>query len=986
MKHSVKILLILLLIVFGCSKQSNTRKYSPDIDYTKYVNPFIGTDAEGHTFPGALFPFGMVQLSPDTRVKTSKGSSGYHYSDKSIMGFTHTHLSGTGEGSGGDFLFMPTTGKVQLTVGNPSDTKSGYRSAFSHKNEFASPGYYKVLLDDYNIIAELTATKRVGLHKYIFPKSDTANIILDMEHGINDKADSMYLKIVNDRKIFGYRASIGGLRMYQKLYFVAEFSEPFATYGIMVDGKLNRNISEGTGKSIKAYFQFLNTDKPVLVKVAISKVGLDGAEKNLSEIRGWDFNAVKNLAKEAWNKELQIIEVEGRDPKLKTIFYTAMYHALIHPSLDMDIDGRYRSTNNEIYTAKDFTDYTNFSLWDTFRGLHPLHTIINPTRARDFVKTFIERYEHSGSLPMFEISGNEVPSMIGYHSLPVIADAYVKGIRDYDIQEAVEGMKELANLPWEKRNLFKTFGFVPYNYAVQSVSRTLEYSFDDWCLAQVVKDIDKDDYKYYSNRGSFYKNLFSKEVNFMRPKDSRFQWLTDFNPIGFSKHFTQANAYQYTTFVPQNVHGLIKLMGGDKKFEAWLDKYFTTEIENKQGLIGQYNHGNEPSHHTAYLYNYTGAAWKTQQRVREILLSQYNDTPDGLSGNDDAGQMSAWFVFSAMGFYSVTPGMDYYVIGSPLFDKVKINLENGKTFEIIAHNNYLEHQYIQSAKLNGKSYTKSYIKHGDIVSGGTVIFEMGDQPNPDWASAVGDRPYSVEFNSVSMPRITVENKQIPPDGIITFKNTCTVSLSCNDKDVKIYYTTNGSEPDASSQHYESKFKVTESMMVKAKAFKKGFYPSYTTPLKFRKLDLLPPVKVANVKKGISYEYREVWLCKKVDDIIRYPLLHRGTLSAIRADLGIKMSEKNGVIYNGYINISKKGTYTFYLDSDDGSVLYIDNILVVNNDGSHRRRERHGIIALGNGYHSITVKHFQVGGKPKLTAQWKGPEINKEKIPASIYFH
>ena len=986
MKYFVKILLTLFIILIGCSEQTNIRKYNSDVDYTNYVDPFIGTDAEGHTFPGALLPFGMVQLSPDTRVKTSKGSSGYHYSDNSIMGFSHTHLSGTGEGSGGDFLFMPTTGQVQLSVGEPSNTKTGYRSGFSHENEFASPGYYRVLLDDYNIIAELTATTRVGLHKYIFPKTDTANILLDLEHGINDKTDPLYLKIISDTKIIGYRASIGGLRMYQKLYFVAEFSEPFISSGIMTDGELKNNENEFYGKSIKAYFQFYNVNQPILVKVAISKVDIGGAEKNLSEIPGWDFEAVKKEAQQAWNRELQIIEVEGNDPKLKTIFYTAMYHTFIHPSIDMDVDGRYRSTNNEIYTAKDFIDYTNFSLWDTFRGVHPLHTIINPTKAKDFVKTFIERYKHSGSLPMFEISGNEVPSMIGYHSLPVIADAYVKGIRDYDIPKAIEGMKELANLPWEKRNLFKTFGFVPYDYVVQSVSRTLEYSFDDWCLAQVIKDIDKNDFEYYSNRGSFYKNLFSKEVNFIRPKDSNFRWLEDFNPIEFSKYYTQANAYQYTTFVPQNIHELIKLMGGDDKFAKWLDKYFMTEVKGRRGFIGQCNHGNEPSHHTAYLYNYTGAAWKTQQRVREIMFSQYDNTPDGLSGNDDAGQMSAWYVLSAMGFYSVTPGMDYYVIGSPIFDKVKINLENGKTFEIIANNNSIKNSYIRSAKLNGRNYTKSFIKHMDIADGGEIKFVMSSVPNICWAEDIGDRPYSEEFNSVPMPRIIVQNRQIPPDGTITFKDTCTVLLSCKDKDAKIYYSKDGSEPNSSSNLYLGKFEVNESMTIKAKAFRERLYPSYTTTLKFRKLDVLNSIKVANVQKGISYEYREVWLCKKVDDITRYQLLHSGTLPAIKADLGIKMSEKSGVIYKGYIKTPKDGTYTFYLDSDDGSVLYIDNVLVVNNDGSHRRRERHGIIALAKGYHSITVKHFQVGGKPKLTVGWEGPDIAKEEIPSTIYFN
>jgi predicted alpha-1,2-mannosidase len=985
MKYFKTLVPLLLIIIFGCANASGKKNFNSN-NYTKYVNPFIGTDAKGHTFPGALLPFGMVQLSPDTRVKTSDGSSGYHYSDKSIMGFTHTHYSGTGEGSGGDFLFMPTVGKVQLSVGDVADSRTGYRSSFSHKNESASPGYYKVLLDDYNITAELTATKRVGFHKYTFPNADSANIILDLEHGINDKSDSLYLKVISNTKIAGYRASIGGLRLYQKLYFVAEFSEPFENYGMMIDGQLKNNLSKGLGKSIKAYFQFKNVTNPILIKVAISKVDIDGAENNLTELPGWNFDTARDFAKDEWNKELQKIDVDVNDSKIKTVFYTALYHASTHPSLDMDLDGRYRSTNNKIYTATDFVDYTNFSLWDTFRGLHPLHTIINPTKANDFVRTFVERFEHSGSLPIFELSGNEVPSMIGYHSLPVIADAYVKGIRNYDVDKAIEGMKRLANLPWEKRNLFKTFGFVPYDYTVQSVSRTLEYSFDDWSLAQVVKNINEDDYRYYSNRGSFYKNLFDENVNFMRPKNSNHQWLTDFTPIDFSKYYTQANAYQYTTFVPQNVHELIRLMGGDKAFKKWLDKYFSTEINGRDDLIGQYNHGNEPSHHTAYLYNYTGASWKTQQRVREILSSQYGDTPDGLSGNDDAGQMSAWYVLSAMGFYSVTPGMDYYVIGSPLFNNVKINLENGNTFEIIAKNTDSKHPYIQSVTLNGKPYLKSYIKHRDIVNGGKFIFEMGDKPNHSWGSRFEDRPYSLNFNSVSTPRIIVKNNQTPPDGTIIFKDNCTVSLLCDEKDAKIFYTTDGSEPDTTSLLYADKFVIAESKIIKAKAFKTGLFASYTTPLEFRKLDLIPSKDISNLSAGISYEYREVWLCKQVDDITYYPVLSSGVLPKIDADLGIKVSEKNGVIYNGYIKIPTDTTYTFYLDSDDGSVLLIDDILVVNNDGSHRSRERSGKIALAKGFHSIVVKHFQVGGKPKLTILWESDEIKKGAIPESQFFH
>ena len=976
MKRQLLILFIIPLIS-ACSGQR---------DYAAYVNPFIGTDADGHTFPGTVAPFGMVQLSPDTRIKTSRGSSGYHYSDKSIMGFSHTHYSGTGEGSGGDILFMPSTGEVQWTAGDPDDPSSGYRSAFSHQNEQASPGYYKVLLDDDNIGVELTVSKRAGLQRYTFPKGKNANVILDLQHGINDKADSLYLQVIGNRKIRGFRKSVGGLRMYQKLYFIAEFSQPFSYILIMKDGSIVKNKKEAVGKSLKACFRFGQTEKPIIVRTAISKVDMEGAQKNLNEINGKSFDEVKKLAHSMWNKALGKIEAEGRDEKSIRVFYTALYHACIHPSLDMDVDGRYRSTNNKIYKAENFNDYTNFSLWDTFRALHPLHTIINEERSRDFVKTFIERYEHSGSLPVFELSGNEVPSMIGYHSLPVIADAYVKGIRGYDIDKAVEGMKLLANLPWEKRNLFKLFGFVPYDYTVQSVSRTLEYCFDDWCLAQVLKETGSASYQRYANRANFYRNLFDAETDFMRPKNSAYQWLDEFNPADYSKYYTQANAWQYTVFVPQDVSGLIKLMGSDRVFVTWLDNYFNSKENNKKGMIGQYNHGNEPSHHTAYLYSYAGVPWKTQRIVRRILDTQYGDDAAGLAGNDDAGQMSAWYVLSAVGFYSVTPGTDYYVIGSPIFDRVVIHSDNGAEFEIIAENNGYDHPYIQSGELNGKVYTKSYLRHGDIMKGGRLIFKMDGQANKKRGLNRDDRPPVHEFNDLPIPEIHIERKNIPPDGVITFKDKCTVTLNCRVPGADIYYTIDGSEPQKNSILYKDKFNIERTSTLKAKAYKEGFEASYTAALKFRKLDLMPAYKLNAARRGINYSYREVWLCKKTEDIGRYPEEKKGILSAVKADLGFKLSQKIGVIYQGYVKAPKSGVYTFYLDSDDGSVLYIDDILTVNNDGSHRRRERSGQLALKAGFHKITVKHFQVGGKAKLKLSWQGPGIGKQEIPDNYYFH
>ncbi len=988
MMHSVKILLIILIAVFGCSKQSSTRKYNPDIDYTKYVNPFIGTGADGHTFPGALVPFGMVQLSPDTRLSGGDYASGYHYSDSVILGFSHTRYSGTGRGAGGDFMFMPFTGGVDISV---KDAAKNYRSPFSHKDEKASPGYYRVLLKKYGITAELTATKRVGVHKYSFPESEGNGIIFDLTHGISDRPDSLFLKIIDDRTIAGMRKSLGGLREFQTLYFIAEFSEPFSGYEINENGMLKTKGKEFAGKDIKAKFKFDDEDE-VEVNVAISKVGIDGAKKNLSEVADLDFDDVKEMAKNAWNRVLGRIDIQTNNTSLDTIFYTAFYHSCIMPSLDTDIDGRYRSTNNKIYKADGFTSYTNFSLWDTFRALHPLMTIIDQSRTRDFINTFIERYEHSGSMPIFELSGNDLLVMIGYHSLPVIADAYAKGIRGFDVQKAIEGMKGLADMPFEERNEYKTFGYIPYELTDQAVSRSLEFAFDDWCLAEVAKGNDDAAYRFYSHRGNFFRNLFDKKSRFMRPKDINGKWMKDFAPTAYTRKYTQGNAWQYTTFVPQNIPCLVDLIGGDRKFEMWLDKFFT--VKNKKTyngrvselLIGQYYHGNEPSHHVAYLYNYAGVPWKTQQMVRKIMDSQYLTTPQGLAGNDDAGQMSAWYVLSSLGFYSVTPGMDYYVIGSPKFDEATINLEDGKTFKIVSVNNAPENVYIQSVTLNGKQYNKSYIKHSDIMKGGIIVFEMGSKPNKEWGHKKADRPYVNEFNDVAVPKISVYKNTIGRDGVVTFNRTSSVTVSCATQDAEMFYTTDGAEPDKNSKRVEGNIDINKSSVLKVKAFKEGLIPSYTSTVKFRKMEPQPAIKVVDPQKGIKYEYREVWICKKTDQIDQYPILKTGIVSKASSETGFKMALNHGLIFSGYIYIPVTGTYTFYINTEYAASLRIDGELIASNESTDWLGERSGKIALQKGYHKILVKNYQIGEDVGFKLLWKGPGIDKEEIPGLVYFH
>ena len=981
-------LIFMVLFVFKAIGQSAgiKEKSKKDIyDYAKLADPMIGTDSHGHTFPGATTPNGMVQLSPDSRTETWDGCSGYHYSDKSILGFSHTHYSGTGAGGGGDILFMPTVGKIQLNAGDEENTESGYRSKFSHEKESASPGYYSVFLEDYNIQAALTATKRVGFHKYTFPKSDKANVILDLVHGIQDGPDSLFLQ-TNNNEISGYRAASGGLDNSNTIYFAAKFSKPFKSFGIALNDTIRNNIRSAKGKNVKAYFRF-NTkeNESVLLKVAISLVSINGARKNLeAEIPHWDFENIRKSAREAWNKELNKIQIKGGTKDQQITFYTALYHALIHPNICMDVDRQYRSINKKIYKADHFDNYTTFSLWDTFRALHPLQTIINQEKTDQYIKTFLDRYEHGLNMPIMEFSNNETYTMIGYHSVSVLADAYVKGIRDYDVKKAYKAMKQLADGERAGKDYYLQYGYVPDDFSIESVSRTLEYSYDDWCVTRLARDFNQADYNRFSQRGEFYKNVFSKKIGFMRPKDSNYKWVENFDPMQVTKlHFTEANAYQYTPFVLQDIAGLIKLFGGDKVFEKWLNKSFSTTIHadkitdvDVSGLIGQYAQGNEPSHHIAYLYNYVGAAWKTQKLIRHILTTLYTARPDGMSGNEDTGQMSAWYVFSAMGFYPVTPGLDYYVIGSPLFDKVTINLENGNKFKLVIKNNNPDSPYIQSVTLNGKNYSKSYLNHTDIMNGSQMVITMGEHPNKNWGKATKNRPYSPAYECAPVPMVNSTGKK--------FLDSTYVSLSCENDRATIRYTLDGGEPDLNSKEFTKPVIIKETRVLKAKCFAEGVLPGFTVAFKFEKLGLQPALNISNLKQGLKYKYKEVG-CSKTIDLDKYPVDNSGIISTINID-SIKDSRAFAYNYKGYIKAPVDGLYTFYLESNDGSTLFIDNKLIINNDGDHMLQSLFAKVALKQGFHSIRVNYFQMGGGKKLVVKWKTPVSDIEEIPAKALFH
>ncbi|MEI6060440.1 MAG: GH92 family glycosyl hydrolase [Bacteroidota bacterium] len=812
MKTTLSLLLVLMLV----SGLTMAQK-SP----AGYVNPFIGTGGHGHTYPGATMPFGMVQLSPDTRLEGWDGCGGYHYDDTYIYGFTHTHLNGTGVPDLCDILFMPTTGETRWN--NGSDGKPGYGSHFKHSSESAEPGYYKVALDDYNIITELSATMRAGMHCYTFPAGTASNILVDLFH--RDEVLESSLKVISDTQIEGLRRSRSWANN-QYVYFVAEFSKPFTSYEIAVDNQTQAGLKSAVNnkKNIKAIFHFSTTaGEKILVKVGISAVNIDGARLNLkAEIPGWDFDLVRKSATAAWEKELSKIEIEGGTDLQKTVFYTALYHTMVNPNTYMDVDGSYRGRDLKVHKDAGFTNYSVFSLWDTYRAYNPLMTIIDQKRTLDYIKTFLVQYDQGGLLPVWELAGNETNCMIGYHAVPVIVDAYLKGIRGFDTGKALEAMRKSA-VRTDNAGLkaLDQYGFISTEDESESVSKTLEYAYDDWCIAQFAKSIGKnDDYKYFIKRGQNFKNVYDASTGFMRAR-SNGGWFSPFDPFEVNFNYTEANSWQYSFSAVQDMDGLIRLHGGQENLAKKLDELFSASPKTSgrdqsdiTGLIGQYAHGNEPSHHIAYLYPFVGQPWKTQELVHRILNTLYHNDPDGLTGNEDCGQMSAWAVMSAMGFYPVTPGADFYVIGTPWFSKVTINLENGKKFVISAGNISDNNFYIQSATLNGKKYAASYLKHTDIMNGGELTFSMGDKPDKKWGSGKKNQPVTAITDNliVASPTISDASKSFIDKKEISITGLEGASIS---------FIAAGADGKSSVQPYKGPFSITETSKIRFNAQKKG---------------------------------------------------------------------------------------------------------------------------------------------------------------------
>jgi len=817
---------VAILLFFGCNKNNNLKSAKKDQPLTKYVNTFIGTGGHGHTYPGATMPFGMMQLSPDTRLEGWDGCSGYHYTDEYIYGFSHTHLSGTGISDYGDVLLMPTN---EVNFNNGSDGKSGYRAHFSHENESAEPGYYKVHLDSTNIDVELTVSKRSGIHKYQFPSAENQYVVLDLAH--RDKLLDYKINQLNDTEINGFRHSSAWAKD-QRLFYHIKFSHPIKN--IVYDDNEGLAVSKNYKfESKKAVIQFENpNNEPILIKTGISAVDEAGAYKNLeAEVLTKDFETVKQEAQQAWESQLEKIVIESDDLDKKTNFYSALYHTMIAPNIYQDVDGRYRGMDLEIHKTKEFDYYTVFSLWDTYRAAHPLYTIIEQEKTNDFINTFLAKYDEGGIMPMWDLSGNYTDCMIGYHAVPVVADAYLKGIRNYDTKKAFEAMKHSATRDKFGLESYKNYGFIPVDEESESVSKTLEYAYDDWTIAQMAKAMNKDDdYKTYIQRAQYYKNVFDPSSKFMRGR-FRNTWFTPFDPYEVNFNYTEANSWQYSFYVPQDISGFIDLLGGKDALEAQLDELFSAKSETSgrhqsdiTGLIGQYAHGNEPSHHMAYLYNFVNKPHKTQEKVHQILTELYKNDPDGVSGNEDCGQMSAWYVLSSMGFYSVTPGSNQYIIGAPLFDKATINLENGKQFNITAHNLSDTNKYVEYVYLNGEKLNNTYITHMDIVNGGNLEFHMTDNP-AIWGSRDGQEPKTEITDYIILPSPFIEK------GDITFRGSTEVVLNTSEKDAKIFYAID----DEDFQLYETPFSIKEDTKVKLYSEKGNLKsPVLTTP--FYKID------------------------------------------------------------------------------------------------------------------------------------------------------
>ena len=923
------------------------------------VNPFIGTGFHGHTYPGATAPYGAVQLSPDTRKGNWDACSGYHYSDSTLMGFSHTHLSGTGCIDLGDILFRPS---LQTPL------------VFSHSDEKASPGYYSVNLKEAGVLAELTTTPHVGIHRYTYKKETEATLVVDMDHLLdNEYMYEGWVKRTGDNELTGMRRTRGWVDN-QYVFFVAQFSQPFSS------------MEQPSERQAVLTFD-TTTGKPIVCKVGVSIVNEENARLNLeqeTDSYGFDFDAIHQATRSDWEKELDVITVEGGTEAERTNFYTALYHSKIIPNIASDVNGQYRRHDMSVATIPaGRRQFSTFSTWDTFRAWHPMMTLLDTTLVNDMVQSLLDMYDASGELPLWPLSAGETGTMIGYHSTSIIADAYLKGIRGYDAEHALEAMKISAEKNKKGADYYIKEGFIPTNIKKESVSCLLEFAYDDWCIAQMAKALGHmDDYETFIKRSQNFINVFDGSTRFFRGKRQDGNWETPFDPFAIGRSYTEATAWQYRFFVPHDVNGMMQLFGGKDDFVVALDSIFSSdlklegELSDITGLIGQYVHGNEPSHHIAYLYDYVGQPWKTQELTRRLLREMYAPTPEGIIGNEDCGQMSAWYILSSLGFYSVCPGSNEFALTTPLFDKAVIRLANGKTLSVLA-NNPEKNIYINKVELNGEAIEGNFITYEQLMEGGELRFTLTDKPDKSRGVSEESALYSyTKEHVVSVPYVDKD--------LNLFMDKITVALATVTAGAEVRYTLDGSEPTELSPLYEKPLELDQTTPIKAKGFKDGFCPSHTLSIMATKAEMKPALAVCPVRNGTSYKYFE-GTYRKVADIEKSPLLDIG----IMAEPSIKEARQEdhfGYIFSGLIEVPEDGIYTFMTRSDDGSVLYIDDEMVVNNDGSHAAIPATGTVALKKGFHAYKLYYFEDYEGEELGWGWKLPSAQElSPIPASALY-
>ena len=941
-------LLLLALAALGCSPRS--------ADPVDYVNPFIGTGFHGHTYPGATTPFGMVQLSPDTRAGNWDACAGYHYSDTTIDGFSHTHLSGTGCADLADILFHPTTREIVIHDGEC--VLQPY--FFSHDDERASCGYYAVTLPDVNIGVELTAAPRTGVHRYTFAGKGPRRVIVDLLHTVTEeKIDLCELRRTAPYELAGMRRTQGWVPD-QYVFFAARFSEPFADVQLLGDKQ--------------AVLTFAPDVRTLTIAVGLSSVSVENARMNsLAEVPELDFDAVHARAVGQWRKALGDIVVEGGSRDEMTNFYTAQYHTKLTPNLMSDVNGEYRRHGQTVARMPEGESYySTFSLWDTFRAWNPLQTLVDTALVNDMIRSMLDMYDSTGELPIWPLASGETGTMIGYHAVSVIADAYLKGIRGYDADKALEAMIRSSNINKKGSDYYTAQGYIPSNIKRESVSCTLEYAYDDWAIARMAQAMGRDDiFGEYARRALNYVNVFDGSTCFFRGRQSDGNWSAPFEEFATGRDYTEATPWHYRFFVPHDVNGLIQLFGSREAFIREMDRLFTLESDEMQldvsdvtGLMGQYAHGNEPSHHMAYLYNYVGQPWKTQELTRRLLHEMYAPTPEGIIGNEDCGQMSAWYVFSSLGFYPVCPGSNEFALTAPQFPKAVVRLANGRTLTVTA-DNPRRSVYIASVTLDGKPIDRNYITYDELMQGGELHFAL--RPRPDYERGTDDAaaPHSLTRGEVVSIPYTTQNVSL-------FTEPLAVALATTTSGAEIRYTLDGSEPTETSALYAAPVPVDRSLTLKAKGFKPGAAPSRTLTLEAEKAVFRKgaPAGETATRPGVAYSYYEgVFSC--VNDIRKGKYVSSGTMPA-PSIAQAPQEDHFAYVFTGLILIPERGVWEFMTKSDDGSVLTIGDRKVVDNDGSHASVMATGRVALEAGLHPYTLLYFEDYEGQDFSWGWKAP--------------